>query len=108
MACDNNVELSITFRYPRQTMQRALVTKAGQLSIPAAIRRRWNARAVLIDDLGDHIVVRPVPEDPIARFRGRFAGRGPSSDEARRLAREEERRIEEAKERRLRRKSPRG
>jgi bifunctional DNA-binding transcriptional regulator/antitoxin component of YhaV-PrlF toxin-antitoxin module len=82
-------------------MQRALITKAGQLSLPAAIRKRWNARAVLIDDRGDHVVVRPVPDDPISRFRGRFAGRGPSSEAARRLAREEEARIEEAKARRL-------
>ena len=76
-------------------MQRAVITKAGQMSLPAAIRRRWNARAVAIDDQGDYIVVRPLPADPIAAFRGRFASRGPSSDEARRLAREEERRREE-------------
>ena len=76
-------------------MQRALITKAGQMSLPAAIRKRWNTRAVAIDDRGDYIVVRPVPADPIAAFRGSFARRGPSSDEARQLAREEDRRGDE-------------
>jgi len=77
------------------------------MSLPAVIRRRWNARAVAIEDRGDHIVVRPVPSDPIAAIRGRFAGRGSSSDEARRLAREEERRIEEVRAGRLPRRSRR-
>jgi bifunctional DNA-binding transcriptional regulator/antitoxin component of YhaV-PrlF toxin-antitoxin module len=76
-------------------MQRALITKAGQMSLPAAIRRRWDTRAVAIDDQGDYIVVRPIPADPVAAFRGSFASRGPSSDEARRLARDEEQRREE-------------
>jgi len=78
-------------------MQRVLITKAGQMSLPAAIRRRWNTRAVAIDDRGDHIVVRPAPEDPIAAFRGSFASRGPSTEEARRLARAEEQRREKEK-----------
>jgi AbrB family looped-hinge helix DNA binding protein len=86
-------------------MQKAAITKAGQMSLPAAIRRRWDARMVVIDDRGDHIVVRPVPPDPVAALRGRFAGRGASSDEARRLAREEERRIEEERARGPRRRS---
>jgi bifunctional DNA-binding transcriptional regulator/antitoxin component of YhaV-PrlF toxin-antitoxin module len=75
----------------------ATITKSGQMSVPAAIRHRWNTRKVVIVDNGTHIVVSPVPADPIAAFRGSFAGRGPSSEELRRMAREEERRIEEAK-----------
>lgn len=71
-------------------MKRAVITRSGQMSVPAVIRRRWGTRDVLVDDLGDHFVVRPAPEDPIAAFRGSLAGRGPSSDTARRLARDEE------------------
>jgi hypothetical protein len=67
------------------------------MSVPAAIRSRWQTQTVLIEDRDDHFIVRPAPADPIAAFRGRFKGRGPSSDEARRLLREEERRREEQK-----------
>jgi len=81
-------------------VRRALITKAGQMSLPATIRRRWNTRAVVIDDRGDHVVIRPVPPDPIGAIRGRFAGRG-SSEDARRLARAEERRLEEVRASRL-------
>lgn len=51
----------------------------------------------MIEDQGDHIVVRPVPDDPIAAFRGIAAGRGPTSDEVREELRREEREREEAK-----------
>lgn len=67
------------------------------MSVPASIRHRWNARRVVIVDNGSHIVVSPIPDDPIAAFRGSFAGRGPSSEELRRQAREEEQEIEDAK-----------
>ena len=79
------------------SVHHATITKSGQMSVPAAIRHRWNARRVVIVDNGSHIVVSPIPDDPIAAFRGSLAGRGPTSEEARRLAREEEREIEEAK-----------
>ncbi len=79
------------------SVHHATITKSGQMSVPASIRHRWNARKVVIVDNGSHIVVSPVPDDPIAAFRGSLAGRGPTSEEARRMAREEEREIEEAK-----------
>jgi len=53
------------------------VTKRGQTSIPAAIRRRHGIRAgdrlVWIDE-GETIRVVPMPPDPLAGLRG--AGRG--------------------------------
>ncbi len=79
------------------SVHRATITTSGQMSVPAAIRHRWNARRVVIVDNGSHFVVRPLPDDPIAAFRGSFAGRGPSSEELRREAREEEQEIEDAK-----------
>jgi AbrB family looped-hinge helix DNA binding protein len=53
------------------------VTKRGQTSIPAAIRRRYGIhegdRLVWLDE-GEVIRVVPVPPDPLGALRG--AGRG--------------------------------
>ncbi|NED96528.1 AbrB/MazE/SpoVT family DNA-binding domain-containing protein [Phytoactinopolyspora alkaliphila] len=68
----------------------------GQVSIPAAVRRRWNATHVLVIDKGDRIIVRPVPDDPIESVIGKYAG-GESSDELRRIARAEEAEREHAR-----------
>ncbi len=66
------------------------VSSNGRVSIPAQARARWKADRVLVVDLGDHLVMRPLPSDPIAALQGKYAGRGPSSDEARREARAED------------------
>jgi bifunctional DNA-binding transcriptional regulator/antitoxin component of YhaV-PrlF toxin-antitoxin module len=66
------------------------VTSSGQVSLPAAVRRRWGAGTVLVIDRGDHAIIRPVPDDPIAALQGIRAGQGPSSDEARALDRAED------------------
>jgi hypothetical protein len=71
------------------------------MSVPAAVRHRWKTRQVSIVDLGDKIIVSPLADDPIAALRGAFAGRGRSSEELRRMAREEEQEIEDAKWARL-------
>jgi bifunctional DNA-binding transcriptional regulator/antitoxin component of YhaV-PrlF toxin-antitoxin module len=51
-------------------MWRHVITSAGQVSLPAEVRHRWDASAVLIEDEGDRLVVRPVPTDPIEALRG--------------------------------------
>jgi len=61
----------------------AKVTGSGQISLPAQLRRRWGASTVLVVDLGDYAIVRPVPADPIAALRGAYAGAGPSTDDTR-------------------------
>jgi len=67
------------------------ISDGGQVSVPAAVRRRWGTRRVVAEDLGDHLVIRPVTDDPIAQARGAFATYpGPDSDRMRRMAREEE------------------
>jgi bifunctional DNA-binding transcriptional regulator/antitoxin component of YhaV-PrlF toxin-antitoxin module len=66
------------------------ITGGGQVSLPAEIRRRWGTKAVYIEDLGDHAVVRPLPDDPIAAVRGLWKDRGISTEEARKQAREDE------------------
>jgi bifunctional DNA-binding transcriptional regulator/antitoxin component of YhaV-PrlF toxin-antitoxin module len=68
------------------------VTDSGQLSLPAELRRRWGARRLLVSDRGDHAVVRPLPDDPIAAARGVFRDDGPPSE----VLREQERRVEAA------------
>ena len=75
----------------------ATISRGGQISIPASIRRRWGTSRVAVDDEGDQIVLRPIPDDPIAAAMGSLAGPGPSSDELRRMLREEEAEIEERK-----------
>lgn len=66
------------------------VSQNGQVSIPAAARARWQTRRVIVVDLGDRVVVRPAPEHPVGDLEGKYKGRGPSSDQARRQARRNE------------------
>lgn len=66
------------------------VSRNGQVSIPAATRARWKTRQVVVVDLGDRVVMRPVPDEPIAELEGKYRGRGPSTDQARRQARRAE------------------
>jgi AbrB family looped-hinge helix DNA binding protein len=66
------------------------VSRNGQVSIPAAARTRWQAGEVLVVDLGDRVVIRPQPSEPLDALVGKYARRGPSSDRARRSARDDE------------------
>ena len=55
-------------------MWRHAITSAGQVSLPAEVRHRWDTSAVLIEDEGDRLVVRPAPADPIEGLRGILKG----------------------------------
>jgi bifunctional DNA-binding transcriptional regulator/antitoxin component of YhaV-PrlF toxin-antitoxin module len=70
------------------------VSANGQVSIPAEARARWHADRVTVVDLGDRIVMRPLPDDPVEALRGRYRYRGPDTDEARAEARHEDARRE--------------
>ena len=70
------------------------VSRNGQVSIPAAARARWKTQRVLVVDLGDHIVLRPISDDPVGDLVGKYAGRGPTTDEMRRMEREDDARRE--------------
>jgi bifunctional DNA-binding transcriptional regulator/antitoxin component of YhaV-PrlF toxin-antitoxin module len=59
------------------------VSRNGQVSVPAAVRRRWGTSTVLIIDCGDYAIVRPVPDDPVEALRGAYAAPGPATDAAR-------------------------
>ncbi len=66
------------------------VSANGQVSIPAAARSRWHADRVVVVDLGDRVVVRPLPTDPIGALEGAYRGKGPSTRRARQQARAED------------------
>ena len=72
--------------------QRLAISKGGQVSVPAAVRKRWRTHTVLAEDRGDHVVLRPVPDDPVTAALGAFAMQigALGSEEAKRLDREEE------------------
>lgn len=77
-------------------MNTVKISKGGQISVPAAVRKRWGTSRVTLEDRGDELVLRPAPDDPITALHGAFAGLGlPSSDEMGRRAREEDVKIED-------------
>jgi bifunctional DNA-binding transcriptional regulator/antitoxin component of YhaV-PrlF toxin-antitoxin module len=79
-------------------MKRLKISAGGQVSMPADVRKRWKTRVVTADDRGDHLILRPAPEDPIEAARGAFKDYpGPNVDEMLRESREEEREAEERK-----------
>ncbi len=71
-------------------MRTTTISRGGQISVPADVRRRWQTSRVAIEDRGDSIVVRPIPDDPIGAALGSLRGRGPNSDELRKTVRDEE------------------
>jgi AbrB family looped-hinge helix DNA binding protein len=79
--------------------KRMKISKGGQISIPAPIRKRWGTGTVTLEDRGEEIILRPAPDDPIAAAAGAFAGIGPKIDweQVHQEEREIEREIEERK-----------
>jgi AbrB family looped-hinge helix DNA binding protein len=77
-------------------VMRTKVTKRGQTSIPAKIRRQFEIteKTVLEWNVEEgRIVIYPIPENPFQKFRGIFKNMGPSVADLlkqRRLDREQE------------------
>lgn len=63
------------------------VSSNGQVSIPAEARARWNADQVVMVDLGDRVVLRPLPPEPVEELRGKYRRRGANTDRIRRQSR---------------------
>lgn len=85
-------------------IKRLVISSGGQVSVPAAVRKRWGTRAVLAEDCGDRLILRPAPDDPIAAVRGIFAdemSNGPTIEELRAGERAED--AESEQSRKLRR-----
>ena len=79
------------------SMKATTISKGGQVSIPAEVRRRWRTQRLLVEDRGDALVLRPIPDDPIAAAIGSLARPGPRGDELRSRLREEEALADERK-----------
>lgn len=67
------------------------VTTAGQVSIPAEVRRRWGTTRVKITDEGGRLVVEPEPENPFEGLIGILSDGTLSSDDMEAEEREAER-----------------
>ncbi len=76
-------------------MKRATISQGGQVQVPADIRRRWGTREVVLDERGNSLVIRPLPDDPISAALTLLAGPGPSSETILRQTRDEEAEIED-------------
>jgi bifunctional DNA-binding transcriptional regulator/antitoxin component of YhaV-PrlF toxin-antitoxin module len=78
------------------------ISKGGQVSIPAPIRKRWKTNDLVAEDHGDKLVLRPAPDDPIDRAYGAFKHlfEGTSARAEFEKYKEEELEIEEEKWRR--------
>jgi bifunctional DNA-binding transcriptional regulator/antitoxin component of YhaV-PrlF toxin-antitoxin module len=78
------------------------ISKGGQVSIPAPIRKRWKTNELVAEDHGDKLVLRPAPDDPIERAYGAFKHlfEGTSVAEVMAEYKEEELEIEEERWRR--------
>lgn len=72
------------------------VTSAGQVSLPAEVRRRWGASRVRITDEGGRLIIEPVADNPFESLIGILAHDGPTWDEAK----AEERELDLERERR--------
>ncbi|HEY7950855.1 MAG TPA: AbrB/MazE/SpoVT family DNA-binding domain-containing protein [Solirubrobacterales bacterium] len=78
------------------------ISKGGQVSIPAPIRKRWGTTTITLEDQGDQLVLKPAPDDPIEAVAGVLADELGHIDlvELRRIAREDDRIAMERRERR--------
>lgn len=63
---------SIMYR-PMIMKTRMRISKGGQISIPASVRRRWATSTLTLDDQGERLVLQPAPDDPIAAAEGALA-----------------------------------
>ncbi len=66
------------------------ISSDGHVELPADVLVRWRAEKVLLVDRGDHVVMRPMPAEPASELRGKYRGRGPDTEKARRNARAED------------------
>jgi len=63
------------------------VSTNGQVSIPAEARARWNVDRVVVVDLGDRVVLRPLPAEPVDALKGKYRRGTLSSDRIRQKSR---------------------
>jgi bifunctional DNA-binding transcriptional regulator/antitoxin component of YhaV-PrlF toxin-antitoxin module len=90
-------------RSPRDSVIRP-ISSGGQVSLPAALRRRWGVKRVVVVDNGDSVTLYPLTEDPLDALTGILKGKGRFDRPFGELWEEyeaEEREVEEADFRRM-------
>ncbi|MDZ7732692.1 MAG: sulfatase-like hydrolase/transferase [Acidimicrobiia bacterium] len=81
-------ECTLTYKTGMATASHVMtISRNGQVSIPAEARSRWKTRRVVVVDLGDRVVMRPLAEDAVGELEGKYRGRGPDTERARQQAR---------------------
>lgn len=60
------------------TMRR--ISRGGQVTVPAPVRRRWETERVAVEDHGEYLVLRPVG-DPVDAFLGFADGHAATASE---------------------------
>jgi bifunctional DNA-binding transcriptional regulator/antitoxin component of YhaV-PrlF toxin-antitoxin module len=86
---------SYSFLWYTDLKMNSHISRGGQVSIPAAVRRRWGTDQIVLEDQGDAVVIRPIPTDPFRAARGSIRLRpGLTSEILRKMAREEDEEIE--------------
>jgi bifunctional DNA-binding transcriptional regulator/antitoxin component of YhaV-PrlF toxin-antitoxin module len=76
--------------YYDKRMKLRKITTSGQISLPATVRSRWRTKSVAVEDFGDHVVIRPLPDDPIIAARGALKKKIGTADSLRAKARKDE------------------
>lgn len=72
----------------KTTMTR--ISRGGQVTVPAPVRRRWETERVALEDHGGYLLLRPLA-DPVESFVGFAAESGaPTSEELRAQSRAEQ------------------
>lgn len=56
-------------------MKIVTLTRGGQVSIPAEFRREWTSNRVMVRETPDGLLLRPLPDDPIAAATGYLANK---------------------------------
>ena len=76
------------------------VSRNGQISIPADVRKRWNTDRVIVTNTSAGLIVRPFDPDFVRNLRGKYRHLATETvDEGRRAAREEQAEREEERDR---------
>jgi hypothetical protein len=46
-------------------MKRFKIITGGHVDLPKELQQRWRTHCVEFEDRGDHLVLRPVPDEPV-------------------------------------------
>lgn len=84
-------------RYTTAVMK---ISRNGQISIPAEVRKRWNTDRVIVMDTSDGLIVRPFDPEAVDKLMGKYQHLvNETSDEMRRAIREEQAQKEDERDR---------